>query len=212
MFIRTMLVMLALASNMAMAEGDQSGLLADLYHAKNDYNNIMSKGALENSDLSQMLRRIYSDLAPYQDQQVVMGYAWSDPVWQTTAKFRGEFNNEDRSIGYALATLDNSSMRLNRSECAYLNSRFDGIRQDMRMTWQSRVEDSNQLVLKLESIATEADRTNGSFYVRSSWLNDIAYEAQLSENRQYQYRSSITALDQDLGALLEEIRVCYNID
>lgn len=188
MFIRTMLVMLALASNMAIAEGDQSGLLADLYHAKNDYNNIMSKGALENSDLSQMLRRIHSDLAPYQDQQVVMGYAWSAPIWQTTAQFRGEFNNEDRSIGYALATLDNSSMRLNRSECAYLNSRFDSIRRDMRAVWQGRTYDSNQLIFKLESIATEADRAGGSFYVGKSWLYDIAYQAQLSENRQYQYR------------------------
>lgn len=220
MFVRLMFVLLAAFSvqqvrAVEIYAGDQSGVLADLYHAKNDFHNTMNKGMIENDNLSQMLRRIHGNLSPYVNQQVMMTSSWSAPIWQTTADFKVEFSEENQSIRYALDTLAIKAAELaslKRMGCEHLNSHFETLLYDMNMVWQARDTDSRALINKLESIAKDADRADGAFTVREAWLSDIAYNAEASERRQDAYRADFSRVDQKLGFLFEEIRACYNID
>ena len=220
MLVRMMLAVLTTFSvqqihAVTLNEGDQSGLLADLYHSKNDYHNVMTKGMIENNDLMAMMRKIHTDLSPYVDQQVMMGFSWSSPIWQTTADFRVAFAEENRALGYALDTLDLKAIQLaelKRMGCEHLNPRFEALRYDMRALWQSRDIESRVLINELEEIAEDADRADGAFTVRASWLNEIAYRVEVSERNQLNHRSDFTRIDQSLGLLFEDIRTCYNID
>ena len=218
MFVHAMLALLTVFSVgqvSALNEGDQSGLLADLYHAKNDYHNVMSKSMLENHDLAQMLRKIVYDLAPYTNREVMMSSAWSAPIWQTTADFRTEFASENRTIESAMIALDtNATYMENLTEypCGHLTSRFYAIRYDMRAVWHARNSDSQALLAKLEDIAMDADRANGPFVVRQAWLNNISYAADLSESRQATYQDDFNMVDRELDLFIDDVRVCYNID
>ena len=218
MFVRTMLALLAAFSIQqvnARTDGDQSGLLADLYHAKNDYYNVMSKSMLENHDLSQMLKKIVYDLTPYANREVMMGSAWSAPIWQTTADFRAEFASENRTIESAMIALDTSATymeNLTEYPCGHLTSRFYAIRYDMRAVWHARNADSQALLAKLEDIARDADRANGPFVVRQSWLNSISYASELSDSRQAQYQDDFHMVNRELDLFIDDVRLCYNID
>ena len=218
MFVRMMvaaLTVFSIQSVNAVVEGDQSGLLAALYSAKTDYHNLVTKGSLENGDLSRMLRNIEGGLRPYENREVMLTSSWSAPIWATVNDFRAEFSAENAGIADVFAGMDLTAQQLRdekRVECSFIDARFQAVRQDMHHVWEDRQLDSELVIAKLEELAMLADRVNGPYYVSTRWLNGIRNSADASMVRQNQYTREFYEVNTRLDQLINEVRTCYDID
>lgn len=216
----SMLSKAALAFSMMMglqqanAAGDQSGLLANLYNAKLDYQMNMQKGLTENARLTNLLYQTHGNLAPYQGQQIQMDASWAYPLRQTEGTFRMEIATEDAALRALFSNLNSivDVLRTQKANCAAVDYRFEGARNEMRRVWYERIQDSNNLLREISSISDAAERANGRILVSAQLLNQIQSVAAYSSQAQSRYSSDLSALDARLTAIIEDIRVCYNID
>ena len=197
------------------ADGDQTGLLANLYNAKLDYNVYMNKGSQENASLAQMLKQTYDNLKPFAGQQIQMSAAWAAPIRQTVAQFNNEFSVENNALVATFSNVDSVVQGLlsqKNVKCAAVDTRFQDARVEMKRVWGERAADSDRLLATLTGVAVDTEKSSGLFLVKKEWLERLNWAYSLSMAKQARYNGDLKALDARLTAIIEDVRVCYNLD
>lgn len=215
MFKKSVLMLALAFSSQVFAKGDQSGLLTELYATKMDYNMYMNKGSMENQSLTEMLENVHQTLTPYKNQKVSLTPAWTAPIHQTLNQFAGEFATENQALLNVFSNVDSTLNRLSndqKANCDAVAARYSAARNEMIRVWQQRKADTDAVTAKLTAVTADVDGANGSFYVAGEWLQSLQMVAQTSNAARATYTNSVRQLDMQLATLIEDIRICFDLD